>query len=97
MGAARMNSPRDERKPLIIVGGGGFGREIAWLARECAGEWDVVGILDNDRNGWGTTLCGVPVLGGDGEAIRHNTAWFIVAIGSPRLRKKAVSALCRWL
>ena len=50
-------------KKLIIVGGGGFSREVIWLAQGCAEQWDVIGILDDNPAMLGQSLCNVKVLG----------------------------------
>jgi len=77
-------------KELIIVGGGGFAREVIWLARECA-DWNLIGLLDERATE--SELCGVPVLGGDEKCREHLDAWYVVAIGSPRVRRRIVVRL----
>lgn len=52
------------RKPLIIVGAGGFGREVAWLVEDInreKPEWELLGFVDD--KGPGTTVEGIPILG----------------------------------
>jgi sugar O-acyltransferase (sialic acid O-acetyltransferase NeuD family) len=78
-------------KDLIIVGGGGFAREVVWLARECGAEWNLIGILDSHTNV--PEMCGVPVLGGDEKCLEHLDAWYVIAVGSPRIRQRIASNL----
>jgi sugar O-acyltransferase (sialic acid O-acetyltransferase NeuD family) len=82
-----------EKKPLIIICGGGFAREVIWLARECSSEWDVVGVLDDTPTLQGTEVCDVPVLGNIDEWQRFSNAFFVVALGSPRSRKSIVERM----
>lgn len=82
-----------KKRPLIIVCGGGFAREVIWLARECNDEWDVIGVLDDTPALQGTMLSNVPVLGYIDEWQRFSDASFAVAIGSPRSRKNIVERM----
>lgn len=71
---------------LIIVGGGGFSREVIWLARECSDTWDIIGILDDNPAMLGQTFCGIQVLGNIADSVNYSDASFVVAVGSPRTR-----------
>jgi len=82
-----------KKKPLIIVCGGGFAREVMWLARECDDKWDLIGVLDDTPELQGTELCNVPVLGCIDEWQRFKDANFVVALGSPRFRKSIVNRM----
>lgn len=82
-----------EQKSLIIVGGGGFCREVIWLVRECSPIWRVSGILDDDPTMQGKSYCEVPVLGTVSDYAAYSDAWFVVAIGSPRTRKNIVKKI----
>jgi sugar O-acyltransferase (sialic acid O-acetyltransferase NeuD family) len=58
-----------EAKPLVILGAGGHGRQIADVvaainAGRALPEWDLLGFLDDDLAKAGAVLNGVPVLGG---------------------------------
>lgn len=81
------------KKPLIVVCGGGFAREVIWLARECHDEWDVIGVLDDTPALQGELLCDVPVLDTIDEWQRFSNAHFVVALGSPRSRKSIVERM----
>jgi sugar O-acyltransferase (sialic acid O-acetyltransferase NeuD family) len=71
---------------LIVVGAGGFGREVAWLASEAAAPWRILGFLD-DRTGIPESeLGGHPLLGTIEEWPCFSSASFVLAIGDPRTR-----------
>lgn len=78
---------------LIVVGGGGFCREVIWLARECSEKWDIIGILDDNPDICGHVFCGVKVLGGIAECKNYSDASFVVAVGTPRTRKAIVGRM----
>ncbi|MGK0393798.1 MAG: sugar O-acyltransferase (sialic acid O-acetyltransferase NeuD family) [Alcanivorax borkumensis] len=76
-------------KPVVIIGFGGFGREIAWLAKECGRS--VLGFLDDGIE---------PGRKGDYAVLGHSSTWveypdaeFVVAIGNPRVRRRVVERL----
>lgn len=78
-------------KELIIVGYGGFGREVAWLAEDCG--YSVPGFLDD---GVAAGKYGAyRVLGNVAKWAEYEQACFVVAIGNPRVRKKVVAAMSR--
>jgi len=81
------------QKPLIIVVGGGLGREVIWLARECHTPWNVCGVLDDSSSLQGQALSDVKVIGRVRDAALHLDAAFVVAIGAPRVRRAVVHTL----
>lgn len=76
---------------IVVVGGGGFAKEVIWLAQDCG--YDVVGVLDDDTSMHGKTVLNVPVLGSVNEWLSIENCFFIVAIGSPRTRKLVVDKM----
>jgi sugar O-acyltransferase (sialic acid O-acetyltransferase NeuD family) len=88
-------------KPILIVGAGGFGREVFWLISEinsCNHEWDVLGFLDDDKNALDNFENYPAIIGtiNDYDVInnRYNGTVFIInAIGDPDTRKKTVCSL----
>lgn len=85
-------------KPLIIVGAGGFGREIQWLLSqvnrsgnrgvEDLPKWHVLGFVDGDLLG---RIGGLPVLGNDQwvfDELDQEQVRFFAAVGDSRLRRK---------
>jgi sugar O-acyltransferase (sialic acid O-acetyltransferase NeuD family) len=52
---------------ILILGAGGFGREVLWIFREdneVKPQWHVLGFIDEDLSKHGNIVCDVPVLGG---------------------------------
>jgi len=82
----------NKEKPLIVVCAGGMAREVIWLARETR-EWNPVGFLVDPEYVLEKEMCGIPYLGGVEDWARFPDASFVVAIGSPRLRKGIVKRM----
>lgn len=76
---------------LVVVGGGGFAKEICWLAQDVG--WQVQGFLDDREEAQGQVLLGLPVLGRTGDWRRFGDASFVVAIGAPRTRRLVVQKM----
>lgn len=82
-------------KPLVIVGAGGLGREVAWLVADInrqRPEWDFIGFVDDGVQG--DTLEGYPVLG----PVEHlydmpADIWTVVAIADSRVRMKFIQQI----
>jgi sugar O-acyltransferase (sialic acid O-acetyltransferase NeuD family) len=92
--AGKVDSQRTA-KNLVILGAGGFAREVAWLVSEinCAdpGAWNVVGFWDREPAGAPRTLNGFPVLS-RGDVDRFLPDLFAVAaIGHPSVKRRAVT------
>jgi len=83
----------EKTNKLIIVGGGGFCREVIWLARDCATKWDIVGVLDDNPAMLQQTLCGIKVIGNIADCMNFPDANFVVAVGSPRTRRTIVDRM----
>lgn len=77
-------------KPLVIIGAGGFGREVAWLVADinkAHPEWDFLGFVDDKAVG--ETVEGYPVLGTIAWLMERDEQPYVVcAIGDPRTRRK---------
>ena len=71
---------------LIVVGGGGYAKEVIWLAQECG--YKVVGVLDDDPEMQGKAILGIKVVGIIEKWSDYSDVEFILAIGSPRTRFK---------
>lgn len=83
-------------KDLIIIGAGGFGREVAWLVERInrvSPTWRLLGFLDDTPELQGKALHGYPVLGKTEALPLYNTAYFVCAIGSSRARKSVIDRL----
>jgi len=83
---AALTAPND----LIIVGTGGHGHEIAWVASEATIEWRLIGFLDDQVSNHGQVIMGARVLGALTDWTHYSNAAFIIAIGSPRIRRDVV-------
>lgn len=78
-------------KQLIVVGGGGFAKEVIWLAKDCG--FEVVGVLDDNIDMHGKFVLAVPVVGNVEGWQAYAHCEFVVAIGSPRTRKLVVEKM----
>jgi sugar O-acyltransferase (sialic acid O-acetyltransferase NeuD family) len=83
--------------PLAIVGAGGFGREVAWLADEINQEaptYDFVGFVDD---GASSTPEGYPVLGSTDRWISdgRTDVQLVLALGDPVTRWKVATRLAQ--
>jgi sugar O-acyltransferase (sialic acid O-acetyltransferase NeuD family) len=79
-------------RPAVILGAGGFGREVLAYALAC-GEWDVVGFLDRNPRALDGLNCPCPILGDPLQAALPADAVILCAIGDPRTKL----SLCREL
>jgi len=72
---------------IIIVGCGGFGREVADWCKESIGV-KPIGFIDNDVNNLPSVINGLPVLGTDEWVlIQKNKCNLVVGIGPPHIRR----------
>jgi sugar O-acyltransferase (sialic acid O-acetyltransferase NeuD family) len=89
--------PVTRMRSLVIVGAGGFGREVLGLVRDInalAPTFDFLGYLDDgDVDTVLLGRLGAQVLGGTARLADLDAA-YVIAIGSPRSRK-AIDALAR--
>jgi FlaA1/EpsC-like NDP-sugar epimerase len=61
----RIRARSSERVPVVVVGAGSAGELLLRdLQRSDEHSYEVVGLVDDDRKKWGTSLGGRPVLGG---------------------------------
>lgn len=77
---------------IIIVGTGGFAREVLWLVREMqqAGQSLEIAGLVAESPDFPAAIAGVPVLGTDETMFAQidRSLQFVVAIGNPKIRYK---------
>lgn len=71
-------------KDLIIIGGGGFAKEVLWLANDCNRK--VKGVLDDNQDTHQSIIQGAKVLGTISSWVEYSDCEFVIAIGSPRTR-----------
>ena len=78
---------------LVIIGAGGFAREVAWLVEEINQSektWNFLGFIDEDDTKKGSELNGYPVIGDFSKLKQKSNIYAIVGVGSPRVKKKLV-------
>ncbi|MDD3653282.1 MAG: acetyltransferase [Desulfotomaculaceae bacterium] len=84
-------------KKLVVVGAGGFGREVVQLAvhqNQARPTWDILGFVDDNRDLQGKRLNGFPVLGGlDWLAANAEGKYAILALGEPEIKRKVAERL----
>lgn len=78
-------------KDLIIIGGGGFAKEVIWLANDCNRK--IRGVLDDSVETHNTQIQGAEVLGDVSSWVNYKDCDFIIAIGSPRTRLKVLERM----
>ena len=83
------------RKPLVIVGAGGFGREVAWLVQDINkqnAEWELIGFVDD--KGPGVTEEGTPILGPISDIFHFNPVpWVALAVADTRTRYRMMQEM----
>ena len=85
-------------KHLVIIGVGGFAREVYWHAQDSVGygeEWDIKGFLDGDvkLEAEEYEKLPLPVLGDVGSYVIQPGDCFICAVGSPKVKEKLVQRI----
>lgn len=84
-------------KKLVIVGVGGFGREVAWLVERINSvqpTWELLGFIDDNAETHGTVVNGYPVLGGCEWVVSQNGNTYVAcAVGASKTRRKLVERL----
>jgi sugar O-acyltransferase (sialic acid O-acetyltransferase NeuD family) len=83
-------SPRN----LVILGAGGFAREVAWLVadinRAQPNTWNLIGFLERGTERTGQVINGVPVIGAAEVSQNLTNSYAVAAIGDPRTKERAV-------
>ena len=81
-------------KDLIILGASGFGREVAWLTERINDNtptWNLLGFMDDSEDMQGKIINGYKVLGKTADIKKYSDAYFVVAVGSSKIREKIVN------
>lgn len=81
-------------KKIVVVGAGGFGREVEWLIEEINqhnNQWSFEGFVD-DKLSPGT-ISGKSKVIGDIEWLKSQNLNVVVAVGDPLSKKKIVNRL----
>jgi len=77
---------------LILISASGLAREVLAMVRS-SGQYDVVGLLDDDKEMAGVSVDGAPVLGTIDDAARYVHALILVCIVSGWARESVVERL----
>ena len=83
-------------KDLIIIGAGGFGREIAWVVERInavSEVWRLIGFIDDNESIQGKSINGYTVLGKVDEVRNYADTYFACAIGNSVVREKIVNRI----
>lgn len=84
-------------KELVIIGAGGFGREVAWLIdeiNEISTEWNLIGFIDEDKEKYGKDLNGYRILGGFEYFEWKKDIYYVCAIGNSKIKKDIIENKC---
>ncbi len=81
-------------KKLVIIGVGGFGKEVAWLVErinKVNPEWNLVGFVDDNKDLFGNDFNGYKVLG-DCNWLKDQEEgiYAVCAVGASKTRKKII-------
>lgn len=81
---------------VLVIGGGGHAKVV--VATLAAAGYQVAAVLDDNPATWGSTVLGVPVLGGVSE-LKTASGLAVLAIGSNEARRRIAKAYpeVRWL
>lgn len=82
-------------RDIVIIGAGGFGREVAWLIRDINRvdpQWNILGFVDDDPSLQGQLIGGYPVIG-DVAWLTHQELSVVCAIGNPLVKRKVLQQL----
>lgn len=83
-------------KNIVIIGAGGFGREVAWLIErinKVTPTWVIQGFIDDNEKLWGTYEDDYKVLGGCDYLRNCGEIFAVCAVGSAKIREKIVKKL----
>lgn len=82
-------------KNIVIIGAGGFGREVAWLIEEinnASKQWNLLGFIDDSKEK-DQLINGYSVLGNETWLKAHNDINVVCAIGDPLTKKNVIAKL----
>lgn len=82
-------------KDIVIIGAGGFGREVAWLIEDINKEnkeWNLLGFVDDNEEIQGKEINGYKVVGNI-EWLKNQELYVVNAIGDPIIKKKVMERL----
>lgn len=83
-------------KDLLIVGAGGFGRELLQWSKEIneiEPRWNIKGFLDDDLHALDGYDCDYEIVGKISEWQPNENEEFVIALGFPEVKKKVIGSL----
>jgi sugar O-acyltransferase (sialic acid O-acetyltransferase NeuD family) len=80
-------------KNLVIIGAGGFGREMLAWARQAVAAWPVKGFLDDNLQALDGFQKDVPVLGRVGDYAPEPNDVFVCAMGRVEFKRRCVEQI----
>lgn len=82
-------------KDIVIIGAGGFGREVAWLIEDinkANQEWNIIGFVDDNDSIQGKEINGYKVVG-NVDWLAQQELYVVNAIGDPITKMKVMKKL----
>jgi len=82
-------------KDIIIIGAGGFGREVEMLIRQINHEknkWNFIGYLD-DCEALGNRVGNSQVIGSIEKIVDFKSAYFVIAIANTHIKRKILEII----
>lgn len=82
-------------KDIVIIGAGGFGREVAWLIEDInkvRKEWNIIGFVDDNEEVQGKEINEYRVVGNI-EWLKKQELYVVNAIGDPIAKKGIIQRL----
>jgi sugar O-acyltransferase (sialic acid O-acetyltransferase NeuD family) len=83
-------------KRLIIIGAGGFGREVLSWARQnpaCGTEWELAGFLDDDPEALAGSECDLGIISRIGDYNPDHDDLFVCAIGLQSTKRRICGSI----
>jgi sugar O-acyltransferase (sialic acid O-acetyltransferase NeuD family) len=83
-------------KKVVIIGAGGFGREVLEIFKEqnkIQNQWEILGFLDKNKSLYGNFINNYPVLGDIDWFGKNKDVGCVIAIGDPKIRKRISNSL----
>jgi len=80
-------------KDIVLVGAGGFGREVLWILEENK-DWNILGFIDGSDELTGKMINGYPILGTEEWLVNCKSEInAVICIGNPKVRKAVVDKI----
>ncbi len=83
-------------KNIIIIGAGGFGREVLYLIKDInkiEQQWNIKGFIDDNLNALDGIKCDHQVIGIINDWEPNEDDFFAIGIANPKTKEKIVSTL----